>query len=128
MIKNRRFSNQDIPSEIDTEYLRCNFSHTNPIEKDGKWIGVRLFPGDDTPRTFKDCNLLNCEVPPGSIVIKCNTSIVRPAVFQNTDGSIIIDGETLTLNTYKRIVYGKWTSSGCVYYDEPQESEFDKVE
>ena len=72
MVKHELFTNQDTPSIIDMEYYQCNFGHTDPVFDGSTWKGNRLFPGDKTPRTFKNCNLINCEPPPGSTVVKCN--------------------------------------------------------
>jgi len=69
MTKNKNFSGQETPSIIDTEYESCNFSQPVP--------GTQLFPGDDTPRIFIDCNLVNALPPAGSTVRRCNTTQVR---------------------------------------------------
>lgn len=58
MTERRNFSFEQTPSIIDTEYVDCNFTQAV--------AHTRLFPGDDTPRTFIDCNLKNCDLGPGS--------------------------------------------------------------
>ncbi|MBN2560632.1 MAG: hypothetical protein JXQ75_06855 [Phycisphaerae bacterium] len=78
MTKHKNFAGKTTPAVIDVEYRDCNFSQRRPEERDGKKVGVRLFPGDDTPRTFIRCNLVNCEPPPGSTLVTCNTAIVEP--------------------------------------------------
>lgn len=126
MTEKKLFTNQDTPSIIDTEYRNCNFGHSDPVQDGATWKGNRLFPGDDTPRTFLHCNLINCEPPPGSTVVDCNCVIVRPEVFQDASPDIEIDGESIIINHYKRIVYGKWTPSGYQYLPSPKEYHWDK--
>jgi hypothetical protein len=53
------------PYDTETEFINCNFTQPQPVGP-APWRGVRLWPGDDTPRTFTDCNTTNCELPPGS--------------------------------------------------------------
>lgn len=99
----RNFTGQSIPSVVDTEYHNCNFSQTlsdpNVVNDPNEPAKVRIFPGDDTPRTFYRCNLVNCEVPPGSTVTKCNTSISVPNVLI---GSITatVDGQSSSVDFY----------------------------
>lgn len=126
MTEKKLFVNQDTPSIIDTEYRNCNFGHTEAIEDAGRWKGHRLFPGDDTPRTFISCNLINCEPPPGSMVIGGNNAILQPKVFDYAENGIVIDGQPIVINHYKRIVYGKWTSQGYQYFLIPKEYLFEE--
>ena len=79
MTRYRNFSGRPDRRVVDTEYEDCNFSQPAP-RLAGRHKGVELFPGDPTPRTFRRCNLVNCEVPPGSTLIQCNTTIVEFAV------------------------------------------------
>jgi hypothetical protein len=67
MISRKNFVDVD-PTQIpvDTEYFQCNFMRTQPDESGAQPVGHRLFPGDDTPRIFRECNLVNCEPPPNS--------------------------------------------------------------
>lgn len=125
MTEKKLFVNQDTPSIIDTEYRNCNFGHDNPIQDGSSWKGNRLFPGDDTPRTFISCNLINCEPPPGSTVIGGNNAILQPKVFDYAENGIVIDGQPIVINHYKRIVYGKWTSQGYQYFSTPKEYLFE---
>ena len=82
-IYQQNFSHQ-IEPEVgkETEFVECNFTQEQPVldEKTGKMRGLRIFPNDDTPRTFIRCNMCNCEVPPGSTVEKCNTAIFEREV------------------------------------------------
>ena len=109
IISEKNFSNQD-PTTIPVadEYRRCNFSRFQPDTSGAEVVGIRLFPGDDTPRTFIDCNLMNCEPPPGSIVTNCNTWIVTTGEPAFTE-DLIIDGIVEhTIQYYDRTVHGKY--------------------
>jgi len=60
------------------EYVEYAFAYKRPlIDGGGKRVGHRIIPADDTPRIFRDCNLVNCIPPPGSTLIHCNTTIVE---------------------------------------------------
>ena len=113
-IENGNFRNRQTPDLIDTEYRNCAFTQDQPIDTVGVKTGVRLFPGDDTPRIFINCNLVNCEPPPGSILTKCNTTIVSRKIVNNTD-SVVIDGQVLSVDDYSDIIHGKYTVDGYVY-------------
>ena len=119
MISEKNFSNMDVNLiPVDTEYERCNFSRYQP-ELGPPIVGVRLFPGDDTPRTFTDCNLFNCEPPPGSILNNCNTWIVETGILGPTD-TLEIDGVVEhTVQYHDRTLHGKYTESGYVYEPTP---------
>ena len=106
MIKNRNFSGQTTPSIISERYESCNFSQPAPDEVGGLKVGVRLFPGDDTPRRFEECNLVNALPPPGSILVGCNTTIRESAVIVSSD-TVTIDGQSLTVNNYADKIYGR---------------------
>ena len=121
MIQSRNFSNWDLNNiPKDSEYERVNFSRAQPVDSGGGvMIGVRLFPGDDTPRTFRNCNLTNCEVPPGSTVINCNSTIIERDVYDYTD-EIIIDGNTVHSVVHtKTIIHGSWDQSTLNYNYHP---------
>ena len=111
MTKYENFSGQQTPSIVDTEYYRCNFSQPQPVPyRDGLLYGLRIFPGDDTPRTFIECNLSNCEFPPGSNIISCNTAVVsRNQVLESED--VDVDGRPITRPTREGDVF-------VGYYDE----------
>ncbi len=72
----RNFRNGKLPPLRDT-YISCAFCFDTADERSGNKIGHRIFPGDDTPRTFIECNLVNCIPPPGSTLIDCNTAILE---------------------------------------------------
>ncbi len=120
MISEKNFSNMDptlIP--VDASYERCNFSRSQPLQTGPPALGVRLFPGDDTPRTFTDCNLFNCEPPPGSILNNCNTWIVSTGEIGPVD-ELIVDGVVQhTTQYHDRTMYGKYTTAGYVYEPTP---------
>lgn len=103
----KNFSGQATPSVIDTEYRNCNFAQTLPDPNLPN--RVRLFPGDDTPRTFIRCNLVNCEVPPGSTVLKCNTSIVAHNMLIGTI-TVTVDGKSSSIDFYGNKFWrgGQW--------------------
>ena len=105
--ESKNFSGQATPSIIDTEYQRCNFAQVLPDPNLPN--RVRLFPGDDTPRTFFRCNLVNCEVPPDSTVIKCNTSIVAPNMLIGSI-TVTVDGRSSSIEFYGMKFYrgGEW--------------------
>ena len=112
MISEKNFSNMDpalIP--VDDQYVRCNFSQEQPAST-GPLAGVRLFPGDDTPRTFTDCNLFNCEPPPGSILVRCNTWQVTTGELGPVD-ELVIDGVVEhTTQYHDRTCHGKYVGPG----------------
>lgn len=113
MTSNKNFSGQGTPSIADDTYYRCNFSQPQPVfHTDGLAHGVRLFPGDDTPRAFLRCNLTNCEVPPGSTVEDCNTAIVsRNQPIETED--VVVDGRTVTRTVKEdNVVRGYYDESG----------------
>ena len=109
MISEKNFSNLDpatIP--VDLEYQRCNFSHSQPDTDGAEVIGIRLFPGDDTPRTFTDCNLFNCEPPPDSTLVNCNTWIVTTGELGPID-ELTVDGVVQhTTQYHDRTVHAKY--------------------
>ena len=115
MIENGNFRNLLTPPEIDTVYERCAFAHDLPIDDDGVMIGNRLFPGDDTPRTFINCNLVNCETPPGSTLTNCNTTLAHNRKVVDTD-SVIIDGESIDSDILENWIYGKYLADGSYCY------------
>ena len=114
MTKYKNFSGQTTPDIVDDVYEQCNFSQPAPADDGGTKKGVRLFPGDDTPRTFIDCNLVNCEPPPGSTVTGGNTTIKDLDVVIDSD-TVTIDGESVTLNNIGSIVYGHFNKETQQY-------------
>jgi len=119
MIKGKSFAGQDTPRLVDTEYQQCNFSTRQPGERGGLKVGVRLFPGDDTPRTFIKCNLINRELPPGSTVVGGNRALIEYDVV-SVSHVIDIDGEEITMDDYENVVYGRYTESGIEYKGTPE--------
>lgn len=97
MIQDKNYTNQPTPDEIDTEYRSCNFTQQGVSDGLGGWLPTRIFPGDDTPRTFVRCNMVNCEPPPGSTLIQCNTQLVE----YDRDGSDHVHGR-LNPSTFAR--------------------------
>lgn len=113
MTKNKNFSGQSIPSIVDDTYYQCNFSQPQPVfHQDGTAHGVRLFPEDDTPRVFIECNLSNCEVPPGSTVESCNTAVVSKHQPVKTE-EVVVDGRVVVRTTKEdNIVHGHYDDAG----------------
>lgn len=116
----KNFSGQVTPSIVDTEYRQCNFSQALPDPNLPN--RVRIFPGDDTPRTFFRCNLVNCEVPPGSTVIKCNTSIVAPNMLIGSI-TVTVDGKSSSISFYGTKFYrgGEWHTVDSIPNIAPQD-------
>lgn len=115
MISNKNFSNNpnpDVGSE--TEFERCNFSNSEPVFNDPDWVGVPILTGQGAC-TFTNCNLVNCEVPVGSTIINCNTTIRRTKVQTATD-TLTIDGVDIVTPIYHDIIYGRQTSAGVYDY------------
>ena len=104
------------PSIVDDEYVRCNFAQPAPIDVAGRKRGVRLFPGDDTPRRFVECNLCNAEPPPGSVVVDCLTVVKEFAVVTSTD-TITIDGVGETVDHHAHFVHGRFDPATESYVD-----------
>lgn len=118
MIRDHNYSGQVAPDVGgETEFTHCNFAQPAPVDGDGSWIGVRLWPGDDTPRTFTDCNLTNCEPPPGSTASGCLGAIVRTGVVVGTD-SVVIDGQTIEEDLTAHVSYGRRNPDGSYTYHE----------
>ncbi len=122
MITGKNYYGQDTPDvDGETEFTRCNFSWPSPVDSGGSWVGVRVFPGDDTPRTFIRCNLVNCEIPPGSTMIRCNKSIIRRNIVVSTE-TIYVDDDEILLETRAHVCYGRQTEPGVYeYYPTPHE-------
>ena len=121
MIANKNFYSVDVSDiPVDVEYHQCNFARRSSIDVNGEQKGVRLFPGDDTPRVFVQCNLINCEPPPGSTITKGNTSIIE-RVLDRID-ELIVDGVTIsTTEYYNRVIHGRFDpdTETYVYKDTP---------
>ena len=116
MIKQKNFSNAD-PATLpaDTEYVSCNFTQSVPNTSGANPVGVRLWPGDDTPRTFTNCNLVNCEPPPGSTIVNCNTTISEYGVFDYEE-TITVDSVIVNTRTFtKQIIHGRYNPATETY-------------
>lgn len=122
MIIGKNYRDQLTPSDIDAEYKDCVFVQSQPIEVNGLMVGVRIFPNDDTPRTFTNCNMVNCEPPPNSTIVKCNTTIVVRGVTVVTD-TIELEGETLEVTKLCDYIHGRYDAENgeYVYKDTPLE-------
>ena len=119
MIEKKNYSGQVAPDVGgETEFERCNFAQPEPVLDGALYIGTRLWPGDDTPRTFTKCNLVNCHTPPGSVMIDCNQAVRRSMVVTSTD-EIVIDGHQIEANNYVDITYGYRKSGGSYEYYDP---------
>ena len=109
MISHKNFVAFDIaelPNEFEFEF--CNFSRYQPDLSGAQAKGVRLWPGDDRPRTFRNCNLTNCEPPPGSTLIDCNASVIERDVPDVTE-TLTIDGEVVdTIQKYNYTFHARY--------------------
>lgn len=120
----QNFSGQVTPAIVDTEYRHCNFTQLVPVDDGGLKRGVRLFPGDDTPRTFINCNMCNCEPPPGSALTKCN-GVIKEFGVETTSDTITIDGESVVMQHHSDFIYGCRTATGYDDWPSPIEVEVD---
>lgn len=96
--------------EIVETYVHCNFSQpaaiTHPVT--GKKVGVPIFPGSRvvTRREFFNCNLTNCDVPAGSTVSDCNTSITTQEVEEEL---IIVEGTPVSrIKKRLQVAHGRY--------------------
>lgn len=125
MTERKNFCGQATPSIVDTEYRGCNFAQPAPVDDAGVKKGVRLFPGDDTPRTFIGCNGTNCEWPPGSTVIDCFAPVIAIDILLSTD-EVEIDGVVIPVERRGTRLYGKLLPTGeYTYLPEPRETEIE---
>jgi len=117
-LKNKNYSGGVTP-EIADIYERCNFSFPTPVLSNGLMVGHRLFPGDDTPRTFTNCNLVNCEPPPLSTLVGCNTSISEIDKVVSQD-SVVIDGTEILTPVKENWYHGKYDVDIQGYFYHPE--------
>lgn len=119
--ENKNFSGQRPPSVEDTIYVGCNFSQPQPRLAQGKYVGRRLFPGDNIPRTFVNCLMMNALPPAGSTVQGRKMTIVQPFVEDGTE-TVTVNGQTKTIKTYVRIIHGFTdpTTLQPVYFPQPR--------
>ena len=74
-------------------YVGCNFSQTGERNARGQWTPTDLkFPAPG-PKVFLECNLTNAMPPPGSTVLRCNTTLAEFNV-------------PVSATTYKNTVWG----------------------
>ncbi len=123
------FSNQATPSVIADEYVGSNFTQAQPVDgPGGVKVGVRLFPGDDTPRTFRgSCNLTNCHPPPGSVVDpSCNTTVAERGIVSSAE-TVTVDGDPIVLEHHVNRIHGRYdgTIGAYVYLGSPIDVEVD---
>lgn len=102
------------------EYVRCNFMQPT-VNLGPPVTGTRLFPGDDTPRIFRNCNMINCETPPGSTLDTCNTTLREYNVVHQVDETWVDDVLVASETIYKGIIHGKWNGAGYEYNGTPIE-------
>lgn len=114
MVKNKNFSNVDINSlPNDFEFENCNFSRFQPDLSGAQARGVRLWPGDDRPRIFRNCNLQNCEPPPGSTLDSCFTPIMETNVPDSIVEELVINGVVEhTTKFVKHVQHAVYRESG----------------
>ena len=103
IVERKNFSGQQTPSVIAAEYRGCNFSQPKP---ESGPVGVRLFPGDDTPRTFIECNLVNACPPPGSTLVNCNTTLRESQVEVGTE-TVEVGGREVEIKRYADQIFGR---------------------
>lgn len=118
----RAMALEEIP--LADEYINCNFGRAQPDLTGPDAKGHRLFPGDDTPRVFRQCNLMNCEPPPGSTLDSCMTGIMETNVIYNTE-TVEIDGVIISTTDFvKNTVYGRILEDGTYEYKPTPEDVF----
>ena len=119
MIQGKNFTNWDVKEiPVDDEYRWCNFTQRVPVVVGEKRRGVRLFPGDDTPRSFINCNLCNCEPPPGSKLINC-LRVIKEFRLDSEADTITIDGHEIVLQHHIDRIHGYFNPETGGYDDLP---------
>lgn len=102
-ISQKNFSNfapGTIPT--DTEYVQCNFTQSVPDTSGANPVGVEMFPGySGPPMTFRNCNLVNCKVPAGSIIEDCNTAI-NEYDLDDFEETIVVDSVEVHRRQFKK--------------------------
>ena len=96
----------DIPA--DTEYRHCTFSRPAPLDDgQGGKVGHQLFPGDSTPRTFRNCIMANCVPPAGANVVDCNL-VLAEYLIPTTVDEVVVDGVVVSRwQHYDAVIYGR---------------------
>lgn len=125
MITNQRFRDPDVNTGVpkDDVYRNVRITFSAPDKSGASPRGVRLWPGDDTPRQFIGCKLINCEPPPGSTLQDCTAVVMDYRVLDRGD-TLTVNGSVLfTDEFYKNIAYGIYDSSAnYVELPVPEES------
>lgn len=100
----------------DTEYVLCNFTQRVPDTTGPNPVGVDMFPGYSGPvMTFRNCNLINCEVPAGSIIENCNTNVMEFDL-PDFEETITVDGNVVSTRQFtKNRLYGRFNPQTGVY-------------
>ncbi len=119
MLRFKNFSRLNTPPppyDTETEFELCNFMQPAPDTSGPNPVGVRLWPGDDTPRTFIRCNLMNCEPPPSSTVIG-GLNCLKTSGINGTTQEIKVGGVVVHThqNKFNR-VHGRRNSDGTYTY------------
>lgn len=114
MIKDKNYRDKSLPDDISETYENCSFCQPQPVNVGEIYTGVRLFPDDDTARTFINCNLVNCELPPNSTAIGCNTSIISRNIRVVTD-VIVIGGNEIEIAEHYDYIHGKYDHEAMSY-------------
>lgn len=124
-VTGKNFSGEPTPSIVVGEYVKCNFSQPALVDVAGKKRGTRLFPGDDKPRIFRECNLSNAEPPPGSTVDDCYTKISE--IIKSSSDTVTIDGVAVTMDHHIVRLYGEFDGSpgDYVYLPSPLDTQVD---
>jgi hypothetical protein len=121
-IRYKNFSNVD-PTQLpaETHFVKCNFFQRVPTKQGQTRRGVRLWPDDGTPRVFEDCNMANCEPPPGSTYISCNSYITEFDIFAFTDDVVIDDVVVHSEEKHDQVTYGRYDTEteSYEYYPTP---------
>ena len=98
IVSGKNFTRQAAPTVVAARYENCNFTQAEP--------GTRIFPDDDTPREFVECNLTNAVPPSGSELTRCNTTQVRRQV-QDGSETVTIADKTVQSARYVDRVLGR---------------------
>jgi len=102
-VRHGRFVEGELPP-LDTTYEKCAFWFEQPVFPGP--VGNRIFPGDDTPRTFIDCNMANALPPPGSTLIRCNTTLSERHVVKEAN-VITIGTRVINETRLETLIHGR---------------------
>jgi hypothetical protein len=110
-IRNRNFTSTPLDEvPFDTEYVNCNFGRQQPDLTGPQPTGHKLFPGELSEVTFRECNLMNIEPPPNAVVDDCNTTI-KESFVPDREETLTIDGvEHKRHPITKSRVHGRWNA------------------